>query len=222
VTFVRAPQPETVRLVRSAYASATARGDANGRLTAAYTLGSTAANLARQGDREGARSITDNLSRDLATTKSGADRRGLIAAIGNAGLESTLPALSAQSMDEDASVRAETAHALRKIETPEAKDLLYTMVADAEGAVSRNAIDSLGQQSLGEAEVTRLANLTTSGAIPHAAVPTLLTVLASHLSPAADVEAALLALAARAPGDTDVQGRIAALLAQLHPEHSGG
>src|SRR5207248_1600565 len=101
--------------------------------------------------------------------------------------------------------------------TPDARDVLYTMVADEEGQVSRNAIDSLGQQTLGDPEVLRLAELTSRGAIPHAAVPTLLTVLSQHLRPADEVEAALRALAARAPGDTDVQGRVQALLDQLHP-----
>jgi HEAT repeat protein len=218
VTFVRDPQPETLRLVRSAYVTATARGDEDGRLAAAYTLGSSAGNLARKGDEAGARAIADGLARDLERSKTAQDRRGLIAALGNAGTPEVLPALRTQSTSDEASVRAETAHALRKLDTPEAKDLLYTMVGDSEGEVATSALDSLAQQSLGEPEVRRLADLTSRGAIPHGAAPALLTVLSHHLSPASEVEAALRALAASAPGDVDTQGRVQALLQQMHPE----
>jgi HEAT repeat protein len=216
VGFVTAPKPETVAAVRSAYAASTAKGDADGRLAAAYTLGATAAHLADRGDRGAARSITDGLARDLESSKSPSDRRGLLAALGNAGAESTLPTFRAQSTDEDPSVRAEVAHGLRKIETPEARDLLYFMAADTDGQVSRNALDSLGQQPLGDAEVRRLTELMERGAIPRGAVPTLLTVLSKHPTPAKEVEAALRALAARMPGDADVQGRVEAILTQMH------
>ena len=153
---------------------------------------------------------------DLESTQEGGDRRGLIAAIGNAGVASTLPALRAEAGDLDPSLRAEVAHALRKLDTDGARDLLYGMAADADGQVARNAIDALGQQPLGDDDVRRLAELVLRGAVPRGAIATVLTVLSRHLHPAAEVEAALRALAARMPEDTDVQGRVEALLAQLH------
>lgn len=214
LVLLRDPEPETVDFLAARYAAE----DGPSRRATAAALGAT---LGRLAERDPARvaAPADRLVRDLGAASDPDERRALLTAAGNAGLDSFVPEVRRALAAPAPEVRAAAARALRRMGGPAETDaLLATLTADEDAAVQRAAATALAERSLTDEQLLALAEALGRGApLPPEAVHPLIASLvrqADALGPEG-VLPALEALAARPDLDREAGHRVVAELRRL-------
>jgi HEAT repeat protein len=123
--------------------------------------------------------------------------------------------ISAVASDPDGRVRNEAAHALRSVDSEEARQALLSLATDSSAAVATQAFGSLSQQSLGDSDWSALSDLAVSGKTPSSSDAALLNLVRSRNPPSDQSRRILTALLARnRGGDNDLPVIIRGLLAK--------
>ncbi len=212
--FVGAPDPASIAFLEGRQRAAQSAHDEDAELACAATLGATARKLGVQGKRGEAERIAANLERDLEAAKSPERQRALLGALGNAAVVGRVKTITGYAKAKDAKTRAAAAHALRAIDSVEARDALRTLAADEDVEVARTALGSLSQQPSSAADVRAIADLAVQGASAGLGND-LVTYFSAHLDAPGDVGRALDAIEARSSGDAALSARIESLREQL-------
>lgn len=159
---VEVPDGQTLRFLMSVHAEA--RGGAQDvRAACAYALGAAAGQACVAGDVDAAVRATDVLRQDLRVATQVVEKCALLTALGNAGLPNDVATLFRFTPDVDATVRAAAALSLRKIDSPDVRAQLLTMLTDPERRVAQSAITALTEHELGGDDLGRLAELVLAG-----------------------------------------------------------
>jgi HEAT repeat protein len=140
------------------------------------------------------------------------ERTAMIGAVGNAGLPSVVVALAPFAKDEDPGVREAVARAMRRPQTPEARDVLFGLASDPSPPVERGAVAALGYHKLSRQDLERLARMVAVGETSPAVDPDLVSLLAYCVEEPEPVRRILHVLATRAQGDPAQAARIAMVL----------
>ncbi len=212
--FVGAPDAASIAFLEARRQAARSAHDEDAELACATTLGATARKLGIQGRRDEAERITSSLQRDLEAAKSPERQRALLSALGNAAAVAQVKTITGYAKARDPKTRAVAAHALRAMDSADARDALRTLAADEDTEVARAALGSLAQQPTSAADVRAIADLAAHGA--SAGLDNdLVTFFSAHLDAPGDVGRALDAIEARASGDAALSARIESLREQL-------
>jgi hypothetical protein len=211
VAFVVAPEPATVDFAYKLYASGPS-GEAH--TTAAYALGSSIGALARSGERVRAASYATRLRGALERTKRSEDRVTLLASLGNAGMVENVPLIRRFTHDDSASVRRESALALRKVDVPEAHAALVDLLGDADGTVASAALGAIAGARVDDARMRELAAFVSGGPFAGELNEGLLGVAASH-SESREAAAALASAVLANTQDPHTAARARMILVQL-------
>lgn len=208
LSLVQAPTVETGRFVEARWKQAA--GDA--RETLGLTLGAVSGQLARAGHPDEARPMVDALATSLRTAPTNRERLGLTFALGNAGLESHLDVVLAQTRDGDPKVRMAALHALRKTPTPAAHLALQAALSDESAEVAREAVTTLSHLPTSPDDRAALMAAVRAGHVKLTAAPLVLNVLEPHTSTDPSVRPFLEWLAAIPGLDAPIRRRITTLL----------
>lgn len=212
--FVGAPDAASVAFLEGRRQAARSAHDEDVELACATTLGATARKLGVQGRRDEAERITSSLQRDLEAAKSPERQRALLSALGNAAVVAQVKTITGYTKAKDPKTRAVAAHALRAMDSSDARDALRTLVGDEDAEVARTALASLSQQPATPTDVRVVADLAVQGASAEVGND-LVTFFSAHLDAPGDVGRALDAIEARSPGDPALSARIESLREQL-------
>ena len=196
--LVAAPVAESIAFVHDEWVKARRAGERRMRQATTYTLGSMAghAHAMRQDDL--AVPVLNELLAVLRKTKDEDEERGLVAALGNAGMRDALPPILARAAATDERTRAQVATALRKFDSADARTKLIDLLGDADGQVALGAVRSLDVQRLGRPELELLAERVEAQRVHVDVDATLVGVVATHVVDAALARRTLSALRARA------------------------
>jgi HEAT repeat protein len=160
--IIEHPDGPTLRFLMSVFAES--RNEPHDvRAACAYALGASAGNAFLAGDADTAVRACDVLRKELLAAASVPEKCALVTALGNAGLPSDANVIMRFTDDSDASVRAASALALRKIGTKETRSKLISMLADRELKVSQSALVALTDHKLGDEELDQLSELVLGG-----------------------------------------------------------
>jgi len=141
------------------------QADRNIRISAANALGSYAGRLARSDQSEKSSQLVRMLQTHLSQERDEDVQRGYLLALGNAGTEDILSSAREYVASEDPSVRGAAVRSLRKLDG-EARQMLWEVLKkDEDSYVRGQAIRSLGQKPLNEAEITQILSLVRTGKI---------------------------------------------------------
>lgn len=212
--FVGAPDAASIAFLEARRQAARSAHDEDAELVCATTLGATARKLGIQGRRDEAERITSSLQRDLEAAKSPERQRALLSALGNAAAVAQVKTITGYAKAKDPKTRAVAAHALRAMDSADARDALRTLAADDDTEVARAALGSLAQQPTSAADVRAIADLAVQGASAGLGND-LVTFFSAHLDAPGDVGRALDAIEARTSGDAALSARIESLREQL-------
>lgn len=212
--FVGAPDAASIAFLEARRRAARSAHDEDAELACATTLGAAARKLGLQGRRDEADRLSSDLVRDLDAAKSPERQRALLSALGNAGGSAHAKTVVGYGKSKDAKTRASAAHALRSMDSPDAREALRTLVADEDAEVARAALGSLAQQPTSAADVRAIADLAVQGASAGLGND-LVTFFSAHLDAPGDVGRALDAIEARSGGDPALTARIESLREQL-------
>jgi hypothetical protein len=167
LAIVECPDGPTLRFLMSVYAES--RNEAHDiRAACAYALGAAAGQALVAGDLDTAVRASDVLRRDLLAASSIGDKCALLTALGNAGVVSDVMVVARFTQDFDASVRAAAALAFRKLNAPQARATLLTLLADGEPKVAHSALIALSEHKLDDGELEVLAEMVLGGRTPMA------------------------------------------------------
>lgn len=144
--LIEAPEAETIDYLRRRFGASRADGDAELELATAHALGAAAGNAKTEGARQSAALASRELREALAASEQAPQRAGLLRALGNAGDDGAVSAVLQHVGDEDASVRAAAAAALRKTPSAEAQAALLSLATDTVEDVRLEALDALSTQ----------------------------------------------------------------------------
>jgi HEAT repeat protein len=150
-----------------------------------------------------------------ALAQSGDDEHGHVAAVmalGNTKLPENAPLLAQETRDGSANVRANAAVALRSYGDDASFDALVALLADSERDVRQSALTSIGERTLSDAQVGRLAAAIVAGRTDVELDTSMVGVLAPHLDAGAATIAALRHIFERNGADPRLQASILALL----------
>ena len=211
-SLVGNPAPETLAYLEQTRAQAAKTGDAEVARASEYSLGAAVGWTASHDPAAAAR-YNQILAGALGKARDPAERAALIESLGNAGLTENLPLLLSSAGDEDASVRAATASALRKTDTPEANAALFQLAADGDSSVGYQALSSLRARSLDDDSLGRLESLLLAGRLDPENQPLLATLLQERLAQSPAALRILRELLAATP-DVQLKARLYTLLGQ--------
>jgi hypothetical protein len=167
LAIVERPDGPTLRFLMSVYAEA--RNEAHDiRAACAYALGAAAGQALATGELDTAVRASNVLRRDLLAATSIGDKCALLTALGNAGVASDVMVVARFTQDLDAPVRSAAALAFRKLNAPEARANLLTLLADRESKVAQCALIALSEHKLDEGELEVLASMVLGGRTPMA------------------------------------------------------
>ena len=206
LSFVAAPEPETIELALDLHARA--EGDAKNAL--AYALGGVAgqARVAARAERAAAL-----LTRLRAGVDSGdASAQGAhIGGLGNAGFAEDLARVAARADSPSPEVRAAVAQALRAWSDRTASERLVAFVDDPHPVPQRAALATLRGRALDPALVGAIADRVDAGAPNRTNDPALVHVLAEHVDEP-DARRALTRVLARSTDDARLRARVRSIL----------
>lgn len=163
--FMERPDGATLRFLISVYAQSKHEVH-EVRAACAYALGAGAGRAHVWGLSDAAMRAAEVLRFDLLHATSPAEKCALVAALGNAGLESDVGVILRFVEDEDGRVRGAAALALKKMHTPEARAALLALLVAKDENVAESALSALFEQSLVQEEIVRLAELVLAGRTP--------------------------------------------------------
>ncbi len=179
--FVDDPNAESVAFVAKEWDGAKKAKDDDLRQAAAYTLGSLAFHASQSNHEAMARSILGSLLHDLGATRDADEERGLVASLGNTGMEGAKAPVLARAASKDVQLRSQAATSLRKFDDAEVRARLVALACDEDLEVAQAALRSLDTQSVGEPELSALADRVERGTMNTSADPALVTFLAPRL-----------------------------------------
>jgi hypothetical protein len=179
-SFVTRPAAESIAFVREGWERAKRTNDAGLRDASVYTLGSLAYHANVASDERTAGTIVESILRDLARTRDADEQHGLVAALGNSGMDVALEPILARAASKEVPLRAQAAIALRKFDRPAVRARLVELACDDDLQVAQNALRSLDTQTVGDAELGALAERAERGAMNTSVDPALVTFIASH------------------------------------------
>ncbi|MBL8921568.1 MAG: HEAT repeat domain-containing protein [Myxococcaceae bacterium] len=208
LSLLQTPTVETGRFVEARWKQAV--GDA--RETLGLTLGAVSGQLARAGHPDEAGAMADALATGLRTAPTNRERLGLTFALGNAGLESHLDVVLAQTGDGDPKVRMAALHALRKTPTPAAHLALQAALSDESLEVARTAVTTLGLIPTSPDDRVAVMAAVRAGHVKLTAAPLVLNVLEPHVATDPSVRPFLVWLAAIPGLDAPIRRRITTML----------
>jgi len=208
-SFVDHPNAESVAFVNEEWERAKKTNDPSLREASAYTLGSLAYHASVSADARTATTILERLLRALAATKDADEHRGLVAALGNAGLDGALDAILARAASKDVPLRAQAAVALRKYDRPAVRARLVELACDEDLQVAQGALRSLDTQTVGLVELSALAERAEKGTMNTSVDPALVTFVASNAKGReAPARRVLLAVLARVGDRQDLKRQL--------------
>ncbi|PTL79153.1 HEAT repeat domain-containing protein [Vitiosangium sp. GDMCC 1.1324] len=210
--MVEEPTTETLESLMQYHARARAEQRENVRNASAYALGAAGGNLAADDARAGG--YTRMLVDELGTARSAGDRETYLRALGNAGREEGMAAVLAHAADPEEPVRATTAAALRKTDTPEATATLLRLARDSSRSVQSEAIVALRTHRLDAGALVALRDTVVSGGLHSGVEPLLVGLLAEQLEGGPAVAQTLRFLANAVQDDPSLHTRILELLAR--------
>jgi hypothetical protein len=214
-TFVREPDAESVAFLEKTYEADKRNADPSAAQGTAVALGAVVKHLAAMHQDAAAREVNERLRAELRGAPGPALRAALVSALGNAARPEDVADISAVAGDPDGRVRNEAAHALRSVDSEQARQTLLSLAADSSAAVATQALGSLSQQSLGDSDWSALSDLAASGKTPSSSDPALLNLVRSRNPPSDQSRRILTALLARnRGGDNDLPVIIRGLLAK--------
>ncbi len=207
--FLQQPDPASLAAVGDLYADARRAGTPLDLRTAAFTLGAMAG-AAAHADTGRAQQLAHGLEADLSAAGTAEERDTLLRALGNARLESEVPALLPYATAADPAVRRAAAIALRYSGRADARDALLSLASDGDRDVQRSAIEMLAPK-LGDAEVSALSALVQRGGVARSNEPSVVSAIAERgdRGPAAQ---ALLRYLSEHGGREELRQRALALL----------
>jgi HEAT repeat protein len=212
-TFVREPDAESVAFLEKTYAAHKTDADLASAQGTAVALGAVVKHLAAMHEDAAAREVNERLRAELRAAPGPALRAALVSALGNAARPEDVPDISAAAGDPDGRVRNEAAHALRSVDSQDARRTLLTMVTDSSAAVATQAFGSLSQQTLSDSDWRALSDVAASGKSPFSSDPALVNLVRSRNPPSGEQRRILTALLARNyGGDNDLPVIIRGLL----------
>ncbi len=132
------PEPETIAFLKNLMT--THKGYIS--YSAAHAFGSGIHKLYKNDDKETAIKLNEELLRMMNEATKVKDKKEYIAALGNAGLTENNTQLFTLFSSPHSEIRSETAMAIRKTETPEARKKLLNLFPDSERSVQRSAVQT--------------------------------------------------------------------------------
>lgn len=196
------PTKETVAFVDDAWR----QGTPDERRTLSLVLGATAGQLARSGDEAAASPFVTELSQALRSASDAKEREYLVGALGNVGLEQSVPDVVAALEDSNAAMRTQAVLALRKTPVPEARRAVTQALQDPEVSVQAAALEVLLRWTPDAAERAALVEGLRSGRLSPALGHQVLNALAPFAGEP-DVRAALAWLSTQPAADPSLQRR---------------
>ncbi len=214
-SFVDHPNAESVAFVAKEWAEAKRSKDEGLRQAAAYTLGSLAFH-ANQSDHEAmAQSILGSLLHDLDAARDADEERGLVASLGNTGMEGAKAPVLARAASKDVQLRSQAATSLRKFNQAEVRARLVALACDDDLQVAQAALRSLDTQSIGEPELSALAERAERGTMNTSVDPALVTFVAPRAKYREPALRILRAVDARVGDRRELKGQVDAALASM-------
>lgn len=160
--FMERPDGATLRFLISVYAES--KNELHEvRAACAYALGAGAGRAHVWGLTDAAIRASEVLRHDLLRATQTSEKCALIAALGNAGLESDVGVILRFVDDAESRVRGAAALALKKMHTTEARISLLGLLTSSDDYVAESALSALFEQSLAHDEIVRLAELVLAG-----------------------------------------------------------
>jgi|GEM_PF-3635544 len=167
LAMIASPDGPTLRFLMSVYAESRAETH-DVRAACAYALGVATGHARSCGEHDSAVRASEVIRRDLSQAASVPEKCALVTALGNAGFVTDLALLLRASHDVDASVRAASALALRKLDLADARARLVALLADAELKVASSALTALSEHNVDVDELEVVAQLVLAGRVPAA------------------------------------------------------
>lgn len=213
--FVDDPNAESVAFVAKEWESAKKAKDDDLRQAAAYTLGSLAFHASQSNHEALARSILGSLLHDLDGTHDPDEERGLVASLGNTGMEGAKAPVLARAAAKDVPMRAQAATSLRKFNDAEVRARLVALACDDDVQVAHAALRSLDTQSVGEPELSVLAERAERGTMNASVDPALVTFLAPRVKYREPALRILKAVGARVGDRRELKDQVDRALASM-------
>jgi len=184
------------------------------RSAVALALGGATGNALLAGDSSAAERYGALILDKLARAHTAEDRRAWLGALGNLGWSGASTRVSELASDPDASVRAASAWALRKIESSDARDALVDLAGDASPEVEERALAALeANPAVGADDVRELARRVTERRTSPRADASLVSLLSKHPEAGEPAAAMLRVLLTRNESDKPLAAEIRHLLA---------
>jgi hypothetical protein len=212
LTFVRHPSSETL-----AFVTTKAGGTDSFRDPARMSLGAMAGALARSDRSPEAAAAAQRLVDWYDDARDDDERDVLVRALGNAGVDGFDGPVLAAARADDPRVRAVAASALRKLRSPRAHAALIALMRSNDAAVSRRAIDSLGERPFSAEVAEAVQAAVVDGALPDASYQPLVNLLAKNARTDATARATLTAILSADVHDAQVKARVRQILAAVSP-----
>ena len=196
--LVTAPVAESIAFVREEWHRARRKGERRVRQATVYTLGSMAGHAHAMRNDDLAMPVLGELLAALGSTKDDDEERGLVAALGNSGMQDGLGPILARAGSTDVRTRTQVATSLRKFDAPPVRAQLINLLGDEDPQVALAAARSLDVQRLGRPELEHLCERVEAQRVHPDVDATLVGVVATHVLDAALARRTLVALRARA------------------------
>jgi HEAT repeat protein len=213
-TFVRNPDKESVAFLEKTWETARPKSDPSAAQGTAVALGAVVKHLTAQHQDAAAREVNERLRSELRAAPNPALRAALVSGLGNAARPEDVADISAVAADPDGRVRNEAAHALRSVDSADARQTLLAMVTDSNAGVAAQAFGSLSQQSLSDSDWRALSDIAVAGKMPSSSDAALVNLVRAHGPLRTESRRILTALLRRNQGgDNDLPVIIRGLLA---------
>jgi len=213
LSLVADPTGETVDYLRAQVQ----QGDRVGSLAAAHSLGAAVGRRSRAAGGEVDEHAAALLRSGLAAASTARDEAAWLGALGNAGLAEDVPLLARYAADQDPSVRAAVADALRQMSTPGADTLLLDLAADPDSYVQGRALSVLTDRPLTPDHLAALRRVVVEGPLGPGSFAALLSLLERHRRPPEASRPVVEALLAREAPSPELRRRLLALHRALTP-----
>ena len=165
-TFVLEPDAASIKFLEETYDANEHGGDVESAQGTVVALGSAVRRLTIQHDLAAANEINDRLRSGLRQAQTPAMRGALVAALGNAARPEDVPDIASVATDADARVRDQVAAALRTVDSPGARQALFSLAIDHNTGVATKAFEALHSQSLGDSDWQTLEEIAQQGTSP--------------------------------------------------------
>ncbi len=165
-TFVVEPDAASIKFLEETYDANKHGGDVESAQGTVVALGSAVRRLTIQHELAAANEINERLRGELRQAQAPAMRAALVAALGNAARPEDVPDIASIATDSDARVRDQVAGALRTVDSPGARQALFSLAIDHNTGVATSAFQALHSQSLGDEDWQALEQIAQQGTSP--------------------------------------------------------